>query len=144
MVSACLIEDKCTCSHHTLDTFKPFKYSLLSAVIFRRIKRVIKKQAVWINLLYWNDFADCNEKNYRIWFLPSWKISSCGISKGKINSVNWLLCYRFFDDICINFQPQTFTCKYISYNTHTYIIQYTLILSFRVYYDIFIPAWSCA
>ena len=35
-------------------------------------------------------------KNYRIWFLPISEISSCGISHGKIISVNWLLCYRFF------------------------------------------------
>ena len=57
------------------------------------------KQAVWINLLYWNDFTDWNEKNYRIWFLPTSGISSCGISQGKIISVNWLLCYRFFRHI---------------------------------------------
>ena len=35
-------------------------------------------------------------KNYRIWFLPISEISSCGISHGKMISVNWLLCYRFF------------------------------------------------
>ena len=33
-------------------------------------------------------------KNYRIWFLPISGISSCGLSQGKIISVNWLLCYR--------------------------------------------------
>ena len=39
------------------------------------------------------------QKSYRIWFLPtSWK-SSCGISQGEIVSVNWLLCYRFFQNI---------------------------------------------
>ena len=36
-------------------------------------------------------------KNYRIWFLPTSGISSCGISQGKIISVNWLLCYRSFE-----------------------------------------------
>ena len=35
-------------------------------------------------------------KSYRLWFLPTLGISSCGISEGKIISVNWLLCYRFF------------------------------------------------
>ena len=35
-------------------------------------------------------------KNYRIWFLSTSGISSCGISQGKTISVNWLLCYRFF------------------------------------------------
>ena len=35
-------------------------------------------------------------KSYRIWFRPTSGISSCGISHGKIISVNWLLCYRFF------------------------------------------------
>ena len=55
------------------------------------------KQAVWINLLYWNDFYGLErEKKYRIWFLPTSGISSCVISQGKIISVNWLLCYRFF------------------------------------------------
>ena len=36
------------------------------------------------------------EKNYWIWFLPTTGVSSCGISQGEIISVNWLLCYRFF------------------------------------------------
>ena len=55
------------------------------------------KQAVWINLLYWNDFYGLErEKKYRIRFLPTSGISSCVISQGKIISVNWLLCYRFF------------------------------------------------
>ena len=35
-------------------------------------------------------------KNCRIWFLTTSGISSCDISQGKIISVNWLLCYRFF------------------------------------------------
>ena len=35
-------------------------------------------------------------KNYRIWFLSTLGISSCGISQGEIISVNCLLCYRFF------------------------------------------------
>ena len=57
---------------------------------------VTVKHAVWINLLYWNNFTDCNEKSYRILFLPTLGIFSCGFSQGKIISVNWLLCYRFF------------------------------------------------
>ena len=36
-------------------------------------------------------------KNYRIWFLPTSGITSCGISQGEIISVNWLLCYWFFE-----------------------------------------------
>ena len=36
-------------------------------------------------------------KKDRIWFLPTFGISSCGISQGKTISVNWLLCYRFYD-----------------------------------------------
>ena len=47
--------------------------------------------------MYWNDYTDWNEKKYRIWFLPTSGISSCGISQSKITSVNWLLCYRFFN-----------------------------------------------
>ena len=35
-------------------------------------------------------------KNFKIWFLPTSGISSCSFSLGKIISVNWLLCYRFF------------------------------------------------
>ena len=38
-------------------------------------------------------------KNYRIWFLHTSRISSCGISQGNIISVNWLVCYRFFHKI---------------------------------------------
>ena len=34
--------------------------------------------------------------NFWIWFLPTYGISSCGISQGEIILVNWLLCYRFF------------------------------------------------
>ena len=40
-------------------------------------------------------FQHIREK-YRIWFLSTSGISSCSISQGKIISVNWLLCYRFF------------------------------------------------
>ena len=40
-------------------------------------------------------------KNYRIRFLATSGISSCSISQGKIISVNWLLCYRFFDRLVI-------------------------------------------
>ena len=35
-------------------------------------------------------------QNYRAQFLPTSGISSCCISQGKMISVNWLLCYRFF------------------------------------------------
>ena len=63
------------------------------------------KQAVWIYLLYWNDFTDWSKKNYeRIWFLPTPGISSCGIS-GKIITVNWLLCFRFFWVFCFSYWP---------------------------------------
>ena len=41
------------------------------------------------------------DKSYRIWFLPTSGISSCGISQGEIISVNWLLCYRFFIVLCV-------------------------------------------
>ena len=37
------------------------------------------------------------EKNYRAWLLPTSGISGCGISQGKTISVNWILCYRFFN-----------------------------------------------
>ena len=56
------------------------------------------KQAVFINLMYRNNFTDWNErKNYRIWFLPTSGISSSGIWQSKTISVNWLLCYGFFE-----------------------------------------------
>ena len=71
-----------------------FLHDILSVWLIYFLKL---KQDVWINLLYWNDFIDWNEKkNYRIWFLPTSGISSSGISQSKIISVNWLLCYRFF------------------------------------------------
>jgi len=41
-------------------------------------------------------------KNYRIWFLPTSGISSCGISQGKTISVNSDLCYRFFGPRILN------------------------------------------
>ena len=41
-------------------------------------------------------FWTWTRKSYRIWFLPTSGISNCGISRGKIISVNWRLCYRLF------------------------------------------------
>ena len=46
-------------------------------------KSTIWKQAAWIDLLYWNDFTDWNEKKI-IEFLPTSGITSWGISQGKI------------------------------------------------------------
>ena len=47
-------------------------------------------------LISCTEMIEWTRKNYRIWFLSTSGISSCGISQGKIISVNWLLCYRFF------------------------------------------------
>ena len=60
------------------------------------------KQAVLINLLYLNDFMYWNEKKlYNIISARASGLSSCGISQGKIISVNRLLCYKYLDDFVI-------------------------------------------
>ena len=56
-------------------------------------------------------------KNYKIWFLSTSGISCCGISQGKIISVNWLLCYRFFVDMSAN-------------NTHFFLLPPSLVSEF--------------
>ena len=66
-------------------------------------------------------FRTGTRKNYGIWFLPTSGISSCGISQGKIISLNWLLCYRFFDLVILK-RPHSLWQRNILRN----IIQITL------------------
>ena len=73
-------------------------------VLFRN-RAVLKTswQISCTEMILWNG----TRKNYIIWFLSTSGISSYGISQGKIISVNWLICYRFFLNFSFRFVRST-------------------------------------
>ena len=86
--------------------------------------------------------------NFRIWFLPTSGISSCGISQGKIISVNWFLCYRFFginSDLRANglyYRQEGLKCMIIFLKAFSvfsdlkpYSSHFTYFINFICYYD---------
>ena len=73
--------------------------SISTILNFLFLNKIINQTSCLNKSLVLKWFYDWNEKNYRIWFLPTSGISSFGFGSYKIISVNWLLCYRFFVDL---------------------------------------------
>ena len=63
-------------------------------------------QAVWINLFYWIDIRTGTRKNFEYDFCPHREYLVAVSHKVKL-SVNWLLCYRFFEALQVFWSTNT-------------------------------------
>ena len=119
------------------------KLCAIKSTFFSMVHINKKNKQAGIKPVYWNEFTNWNKrKKYRTWFLPTSEISSCGISHGKIISVNWLLCYRFFQ----YFEISNSLFFYISFLMETAPYLFQLALKFYrnpyIYTIVVIQGWG--